>query len=342
MKRLDTTLYGNHWKPIAVLIAIILALPFFVHSPHWFTVLILIGLYSIITIGLSLLLGYAGQISLGHAAFFGIGAYVSGIFTTKTAMSPWLVIIIGVVGVFILAYAIGIPILKLKGHFLALATVGINIIVYVLLVGFSDLTGGPLGLQGIPKLNFFGLDLGNQLYFYYFVWTIVILVIFFSMNIVRSHVGRLLRSIGDSEIATQTLGVDVAKTKVAIFAISAAYASLAGSLYAHFINFIAPPTFNVNFSILLLIMVMVGGVHSIWGALLGTTTILFLQEFIRFVSDTYLNISGQVEIVVYGFIVILVMIFIPKGFISILAGTWKLIRGQRNKITSEEKGIEHG
>jgi branched-chain amino acid transport system permease protein len=342
MKRLDTTLYGNRWKPIAVLIAIILALPFFVHSPHWFTVLILIGLYSIITIGLSLLLGYAGQISLGHAAFFGIGAYVSGIFTTKTAMSPWLVIIIGMVGVFILAYAIGIPILKLKGHFLALATVGINIIVYVLLVGFSDLTGGPLGLQGIPKLNFFGLDLGNQLYFYYFVWTIVILVIFFSMNIVRSHVGRLLRSIGDSEIATQTLGVDVAKTKVAIFAISAAYASLAGSLYAHFINFIAPPTFNVNFSILLLIMVMVGGVHSIWGALLGTATILFLQEFIRFVSDTYLNISGQVEIVVYGFIVILVMIFIPKGFISILAGTWKLIRGQRNKITSEEKGIEHG
>lgn len=339
MKKLETTLYGNRWPSFALFIAIILALPFFVHKPHLFTVLILIGLYSIITVGLSLLLGYAGQISLGHAAFFGIGAYVSGILTTKTALSPWLVIILGMLLTFFLAYLVGIPILKLKGHFLALATVGLNVIVYVLIVGLSDITGGPLGLQGIPKLSLLGINLGNPLYFYYFIWTIVVLVTFISTNIVRSHIGRLLKSIGDSEIATQTLGVHVAKYKVAIFALSAAYASLAGSLYAHFINFIAPPTFNVHFSIILLIMVMVGGVHSIWGAILGTALIMFLQELIRFVSDQYLQISGPVENVVYGFMVILVMIFMPKGLISILSTWWRRLKPSKPVSAQEERNL---
>lgn len=337
MKRLDTTLYGNRWKSFAFFIALILALPFFVHEPHLFTILTLIGLYSVITVGLSLLLGYAGQISLGHAAFFGIGAYVSGILTTKTAISPWLVIILGMVATFLLAYVVGIPILKLKGHFLALATVGLNIIVYVLIVGLSDITGGPLGLQGIPKLSLLGIDLGDPLYFYYFIWTIVVLVTFVSTNIVRSHVGRLLKSIGDSEIATQTLGVNVAKYKVSIFALSAAYASLAGSLYAHFISFIAPPTFNVHFSIILLIMVMIGGVHSIWGAILGTALIMFLQELIKFVGDTYFQISGPIENVVYGLIVIIVMIFMPRGLISILSLGWNRLKPNKVKISAKEE-----
>ncbi|WP_141334214.1 branched-chain amino acid ABC transporter permease [Paenibacillus sp. tmac-D7] len=339
MAKLDAILYGNRWKPFIGLIAIILALPFFVHAPHIFTVLILIGLYSIITIGLSLLIGYTGQISLGHAAFFGIGAYVSGMLTTKAAMSPWLAMILGMVVTFGIAYLIGIPILKLKGHFLALATLGFNIIIYILIVGLSDYTGGPLGLHSIPTLSLFGLDLSNPLYFYYFIWTVVGLVIIFSTNIVRSPIGRLLRSIHDSEIATQTLGVNVAKYKVAIFAISAAYASLAGSFYAHFINFIAPPTFYINFSILLLIMVMVGGSHSIWGAMLGTGTIMFLQELIRYIGKDYLHLSGPVEIVVYGFMIVIVMMFAPRGVISILSGAWVKASRSKTKMMKEAKGV---
>lgn len=339
MAKLDAILYGSRWKPFLGLIALILALPFFVHAPHIFTVLILIGLYSIITIGLSLLIGYTGQISLGHAAFFGIGAYVSGMLTTKAALSPWVTMLLGVVLTFGIAYLIGIPILKLKGHFLALATLGFNIIVNILIVGLSDYTGGPLGLHSIPTLSLFGLDLGNPLYFYYFVWTVAGLVIIFSTNIVRSPIGRLLRSIHDSEIATQTLGVNVAKYKVAIFAISAAYASLAGSLYAHFINFIAPPTFNINFSILLLIMVMVGGSHSIWGAILGTGMIMFLQELIRFIGHNYLHLSGPVEIVVYGLVIIVVMMFSPKGVISILSGIGIKPSRSKTKTLEEAKGV---
>lgn len=340
MKQIETLLYGSRWKGFIGFIALILLMPLFINSQYMFTLLILIGIYSIITIGLSLLIGYAGQISLGHAAFFGIGAYVSGILTTKYEVSTWIAMGAGMAITFIVAYLIGIPILKLKGHFLALATIAINVIVYVLLLGLSEYTGGASGLVGIPDISLFGLDLGNQLYFYFFIWTVVFLVIIFSTNIIRSNVGRILRSIHDSEIGTETLGVNVPKYKVMIFAISAVFASLAGSLYAHYINFIAPPTFYISFSILLLVMVMVGGVYSIWGAILGTAAITFLNEAIRFVGHTYFNISGEVEIVVYGLIIILVMIFMPKGLISVFDTKLNInFKAKKKKSIVSEKGV---
>lgn len=319
MTKLENILYGNRLKPLLVLAAIILLLPTFVKSQYIFTILILIGIYAIVTVGLSLLIGYAGQISLGHAAFFGIGAYASAILSGTHQMSPWLAMLIGMVATFIIAYVIGIPILKLKGHFLALATIGINIIVYILMLGLNNITGGAAGFVGIPILTIFGFSLNDKLFFYFFVWLVAFLIIILSTNIVRSHVGRLLRSIHDSEIATETLGVQVSKYKVAIFALSAAFASIAGSIYAHYITFISPPTFYITKSILFLIMVMVGGASSVWGAVLGTAIIMFLNELIRFVGHTYFGISGEVEIVVYGLIIILIMMYLPKGLLPLFA-----------------------
>ncbi|WP_318503193.1 branched-chain amino acid ABC transporter permease [Bacillus sp. T3] len=326
--KLENELHGSRAKPLLFLTALVLILPFVIQSQYIFTILILIGIYSVVAIGLCLLIGYAGQISLGHAAFFGIGAYASGVLTTTYQISPWLAILIGMVFTFILAYVIGIPILKLKGHFLALATLGINIIFYILILGLNEWTGGAAGLVGIPTLSIFGISLIDKLFFYFFVWGIAILVLILSLNIVRSHVGRVLRSIHDSEIATETLGVQVSKYKVAIFALSAAFASLAGSVYAHYITFVAPPTFYITKSILFLIMVMVGGASSIWGAVLGTTIIMFLNEAIRFVGHTYFGISGEVEIVVYGFIIILMMMFLPKGLMPSIT---KLFQKDKNK-----------
>lgn len=340
MEKVEAILYGSRWKGFLGFIALICLLPFFISSQYIFTLFILIGIYCIVTIGLSLLIGYAGQISIGHAAFFGIGAYVSGVLTAKHDMSPWLAMGIGMIATFLIAYVIGMQVLKLKGHILALATIAINIIVYILLVGLSDITGGASGLIGIPNLSLFGLELGNQLHYYFLVWAFVFLVILFSTNIIRSNVGRVLRSIHDSEIGTETLGVNVTKYKIAIFALSAMYASLAGSLYAHYINFIAPPTFHVSFSILLLVMVMVGGVHSIWGAMIGTAAIMFLNEVIRFVGHTVFNISGEVEIVVYGLIIVVVMIFMPKGLIGVLDIRGKFaIRSAAKKNVASEKGV---
>lgn len=323
MTKLENILYGNRLKPLLVLAAIILLLPTFVKSQYIFTILILIGIYTIVTVGLSLLIGYAGQISLGHAAFFGIGAYASAILSGTHQMSPWLAMLIGMVATFIIAYIIGIPILKLKGHFLALATIGINIIVYILMLGLNNITGGAAGFVGIPILTLFSFSLNDKLFFYFFVWIVAFLIIILSTNIVRSHVGRLLRSIHDSEIATETLGVQVSKYKVAIFAMSAAFASIAGSIYAHYITFISPPTFYITKSILFLIMVMVGGASSVWGAVLGTAIIMFLNELIRFVGHTYFGISGEVEIVVYGLIIILIMMYMPKGLLPLFAGIFQ-------------------
>ena len=326
-------MYGSRWKSLGFLLAIVAVLPFLIGSQYIFTILILIGIYSIITIGLSLLIGYAGQISLGHAGFFGIGAYVSGVLTVHFDVSAWLAILIGMIGTFIVAYFIAIPVLKLKGPFLALATMSINIIVYILLLGLIEYTGGASGLGGIPSLSVFGFSLSNQVIFYYFVWLVVALIILFSLNIVQSHIGRLLRSIHDSEIATETLGANVSKYKVMIFALSAMFASLAGSLYAHYISFIAPPTFYISFSILLLIMVMVGGVHSIWGAIIGTAVMMFLNELIRYVGHEYLHISGEVEIVVYGAIIVLVMLFMPNG----LVGLFSSLRPKKKAVAKSKK-----
>ena len=159
MQKIEMILYGSRWKGFLAFVALILLLPLVVSSQYVFTLLILIGIYCIITIGLSLLIGYAGQISLGHAAFVGIGAYVSGVQTVKYNVSPWIAMGIGMVATFIIAYLIGMQVLKLKGHILALATISINIIVYILLVGLSEYTGGAAGLVGIPNLSLLGLDL---------------------------------------------------------------------------------------------------------------------------------------------------------------------------------------
>lgn len=337
--KLEKVLYGSKFKPLLFLAAVVLVLPFVVNSPYIFTLLILIGIYSIVTIGLTLLVGYAGQISLGHAAFFGIGAYSSGVLTTSFHLSPWLSMAIGIVATFLIAYIIGIPILKLKGHFLALATVGINIIFFILILGLNQWTGGAAGLNGIPILSVFGFQLMSKVFFYYFVWLAAFIVLILSLNIVRSHVGRVLRSIHDSEIATETLGVQVSKYKVAIFALSASFAALAGSIYAHYITFVSPPTFYITTSILFLIMVMVGGSRSIWGGILGAAIIVFLNEIIRYVGHTYFGISGEVEIVVYGLIIILVMMYMPKGLMHVLTLLYQRARGEKHTAVKDHKGI---
>ncbi|MEH7226054.1 branched-chain amino acid ABC transporter permease [Bacillus sp. JJ1566] len=339
MLKLENVLYGSRWKPLLFVGLIILLLPLVVTSQYIFTLFILIGIYSIVTVGLSLLIGFAGQISLGHAAFFGMGAYTSGVLTVSFGLSPWLSMLIGIVATFLIAYVIGIPILKLKGHFLALATIGINIIFFILVLGLNDWTGGAAGLIGIPTLSIFGLSLTDKVVFYFFVWILAFLVLILSLNIVRSHVGRLLRSIHDSEIATETLGVEVSKYKVAIFALSAAFASLAGSVYAHYITFVSPPTFYITTSILFLIMVMVGGASYIWGAILGTALIVFLNEFIRFVGHTYFGISGEVEIVVYGLIIVLFMMFMPKGLMHVFIQLSKRIRNKKQQSLNDHKEI---
>lgn len=277
---------------------------------HYLDVLVFAGIYTLIAIGLSLLMGYAGQISLGHAAFFGIGAYISGILTVQYDWNPWFCMVMGVIAAIGVAVLIGTPALKLKGHYLAMATMAFGIVIYIVFSEEAQVTGGPDGMGGIPGLSLWGFSFNTEIRYYYLVWGIVVAVFLFSVNLIHSRLGRALRAIHTSETGAYAMGVNVSFYKIQIFIYSAVLASIAGSLYAHYINFISPGTFDLSFSIKLLIMIIIGGTHSIWGAVLGAVLISFL-------SLEWLEMFKEFEILVYGLILLLVTIFLPDGVISL-------------------------
>ena len=268
------------------------------------------GIYCLITIGLSLLMGYAGQISLGQAAFFGIGAYISAILTARYGLNPWFCMGIGMMVAAIVAVLVGVPSLKLRGHYLAMATLAFGIIVFIIFNEEGEWTGGPDGMIGIPGLKLFGFQFDSIEKYYYLVWFFVFAVFIFTINVIQSRIGRALRAIHVSETASNAMGVDVSRYRIMVFVYSAILASLAGSLYAHYLNFINPSTFDLFFSIKLLIMIALGGMHDIWGAIIGALLITFL-------SFEWLHFFEEFEVIVYGLILLVVTIFLPHGLVGV-------------------------
>jgi branched-chain amino acid transport system permease protein len=275
-------------------------------------IMVFAGIYCLITIGLSLLMGYAGQISLGHAAFYGIGAYVSGVLTTHFGLNPWLCMLCGAGLAAIVAIAVGAPSLRLKGYYLAMATLAFGIIVNIVFREEIEWTGGPDGLIGIPGLSLFGFEFDSIIRYYYLVWGMVLAAFLFTANLIQSPSGRALRAIHAGEAASSAMGVNVAQHKIMVFVYSAVLASVAGSLYAHYMNFINPSTFDLFFSIKLIIMITLGGMHTIWGAVVGTVAIAFL-------SLEWLHLFQEYEMMVYGAILLLVIVFLPNGLAGIPA-----------------------
>ena len=282
---------------------------------YYFTLLNLIGLNVIVVLGLNLLMGYAGQISLGHAAFFGLGAYTSGILTATFKADPLLALLVGLVVSTLVAVIVGIPALKLKGYYLAMATLGFGIIVAIVFQQLDWLTGGPSGLMGIPHFRLAGLQFDTPRAGFFLVWVTVGIILILSLNIVDSRLGRALRAIHDSETAALAMGVDAQRLKLLIFVVSALYASLAGSLLAHTINFIAPSSFGFMFSIKLVTMVVVGGMASIWGSLIGAAVLTVLPEL--------LVVFHEMEVVIFGLILMIVMIYLPRGLVRGLLDLWE-------------------
>ena len=283
-------------------------------NKYFISILVFLGINSIVTMGLCLLMGYAGQISLGHAAFFGIGAYSSGILTSQYSYHPVVAFFVGIFFSALVAFFVGKPTLRLKGHYMAVATLGFGEIFFIVFNELIFLTGGPSGLSGIPTLTFFGQVLEGTAYLY-LVWGFAFLLLIFSLNVINSRVGRALRAIHGGELAANAMGVDAARYKVQVFVLSAVYASIAGSLYAHFITFISPSSFGLMPSIMFLMMVVIGGAGTIWGALLGTAVLTSLPEYLRGLEDF--------EVLAYGGILMAVLLFMPQG---ILEGMQKLLK----------------
>lgn len=289
-----------------------------VANDYYFTLLNIIGINTLLVVGLNLLMGYAGQISLGHAAFFGLGAYTTGILTATFGVNPWLALLAGLVVAGVAAFLVGVPALKLRGYYLAMATLGFGIIVYIIFNQAQEWTGGPSGLTGIPSLTLAGFPLDSPDRLFLLIWPVLGVILLLSANLVDSRLGRALRALHDSEPAAQSLGVNTSRAKLLIFIWSALYAALAGSLYAHTLNFIAPTSFSFMFSIKLVTMVVVGGMASIWGSLLGAAVLTILPEL--------LTVFHDFEIIIFGAILMVVIIFLPRGLVRGILDLWEFRR----------------
>lgn len=300
-----------------LLAAMALALPWLFPDNYYVTVVgVSAALHVILAVSLNLLMGYAGQISLGHAAFFGIGAYASAILTTRYDWNAWGAMAAGLAVAGLLAFVLARPILRLKGHYLAMATLGMGIILHIVSVQTGEITGGPDGIWGVPSLTVLGWAVEGDLRWYGVMCGAALLSVLLSLNLVASRPGRALRALHGSEVAAETMGIDTTAAKTSVFVLAALMAALAGSLFAHQQAFVSPDSFSFFFSIELVTMVVLGGLASTYGAVFGALALTFLPEFLVVFEDY--------EVMIFGAILMLVMIFQPRGLFVGLhdAGRW--------------------
>jgi branched-chain amino acid transport system permease protein len=281
---------------------LVMTIPLYLSDTYYLSVLAFMGSRFMMALGLSLLLGQAGQISLGQAAFVGIGAYGAAILTTRLGFNPWLAMALAAVLAVVIAGLVGIPALKLKGYYLAMATLGVNEIIYILIVQLKGLTKGTDGITGIPSLSIGGLDLTTPKAYHLLVWGVALLMLRFALNLSRSRVGRSLRALRRSEPAAESLGVDTSYRKVQVFMLAAMFASIAGSFDAFYVHYISPDSYTITFSIILITGVVIGGLGTIWGALWGTAVIVILPEILK-------RVNGDVTNLIFGILLVAIMVF---------------------------------
>lgn len=312
-----------NWIGFFIFTGIVIIFPFLGLSSFLLTQATFAGIYGIVAIGLGLLMGYAGQISLSQAAFYGVGAYTTAILTKTLGLNPWIGLIFAILLPVIIAFIVGHTMARLSGYYLAMATLAFGIIVSVLILEWRSVTSGASGFYGIPTVEIFGFTIHQGLPYYYFVWFFTVLTLLISMNIVHSRIGRALRSIHDSEIAANSMGVNTGKYKMQIFIFSAALAGLAGWLFAHMSYSISPSSFGLDASILFLTMVVLGGSTSIWGALIGAILITAINIFVHFLGNNVSFITSDFEHVLNGLILVLVIMFMPKGLFPTLVSMYE-------------------
>lgn len=264
--------------------------------------------------GLNFILGYAGQISLMHASVAGIGAYSVAITSTKLGFSPWLGILVGVVTAGVFSYVMGMLLLRLKGHYFALATLGVNVSFTIVAANWVDVTGGSNGITGIPALTLFGISADSERSFFYVALCVVSLLAAFAYYMRQTQVGRSMIAARDDELAASVSGLNLTRVKVSALTLGGIYAGCAGVLFALHSRFVAPEDFSISQSIFYLAMLVVGGEATILGSIIGAVAITFLPEWLRPLGSAYL--------VAFGLIVVAMLFVAPKGLAGLLGAVW--------------------
>jgi branched-chain amino acid transport system permease protein len=306
----------SSWRSLPALVwiaLVIVPLPLLFPSAYYYRIGALVFIFALAAVGLNLLMGFAGQVSLGHAGFLGIGGYAAAIGPTYLGLPAWLAIIAGGVVSGLLAYLVGLPILRLKGHYLAIATLGLGLLIAIVLTNESGWTGGPDGMP-VPRLSLFAYGMRGSEPWYWLAGATFLIGAALAFNLIDSPTGRALRAIHDSELAASVLGIDVAKAKLAVFTISAIYASVAGSYLALFNGHITPDIAGFLRSIELAAMVVLGGMGSITGALVGAALLVVLPQALTVLHDY--------EHIMLGLILMGCMIFLRQGIVPSLRSAW--------------------
>lgn len=309
---------GKKFLGLALFILLML-MPFILSGfPYFLRTLIIVGVYIVLALSLNFVVGFAGQLSIGHVGFYAVGAYTTALLTVQFGVPFWIAFILSAVTAALMGLAIGVPILRLKGDYLAIATIGFAEIIRLVLINWTDFTRGPAGIPGIPSPSIFGFSLSTNTHWYYFILLLVFITVIISYRLLNSRLGRALIAIRDDEIAAEAMGVRPAYLKVLVFTLGAALAGLAGGFFASYIHYVNPDSFVYLESVTILMMVVLGGIGSIPGVIIGAIILTILPEALREV-DLY-------RYAIYGLLLIEMMIVRPQGVVSM-----ESLKGGSNK-----------
>lgn len=313
----------------SIILSLICIIPLLVQRTSYSYLLgifIIIAIYGIVVMGYDLLTGFAGQLSFAQITFFGIGAYGSALMTAKYSLSPILALALGLLFSVSVAFIIGhIIMLRLQHIYLAIGTLAFGEIFFRFLTGFPSFTGGAVGIY-LPPFSVFGFKFDSDIKFYYLACITAFAFFIFSTSIIRCRWGRSLLALNSDDQAARCMGINTAKCKIQVLIVSVCYASIAGSFYAHFQNFVVPEQFSVTHSIELILMLFIGGTRTIWGGFLGVTILQVIPEVSEWLADYRPFVSGALLIVI--------LIFMPKGIGGALIEFWK---DRREKSSGNKK-----
>ncbi len=280
-------------------------------SAYFIHLLILIGIYLVLTLSLQLAMGYTGLLNLGHVAFYAIGAYISALLSMNGV--PFLLAILAAgAGAALCGALLALPTNRLKGDYLALATLGFSFVIYAIALNWVSVTRGPLGIPGIPKPDIFGMSFSSNVSFLVLTYVVVIIAYFIIRRVATSPFGRVLQAIRDDELAAKVLGKNTNRMKTLAMSFSAFFAGIAGSLYAHYITFIDPSSFTILQLIPIISIVIIGGMASLKGTVIATFVLVLLPEPLRFIGFPS-AIVGPMRQIIYALLLILILVFRPKG-----------------------------